>query len=807
MKIIKFGGKSLAFDAGFQNVISIIMEKSNAPIAVVVSAIGQTTNQLEALLVQAEKGESYHKNLICFRQQPQHEKIDLRDEFSVLEKELQSAFVQKKSNAQQKDLVLAQGEIISAKIVAHHLRQKGRDARFVDSRAFLITDEQYGEAQPLHSISSKKTIEYFNTFPSNSLPIITGFIGASVHGATTTLGRNGSNYSASLIANYLQAEEMQNYTHVDGIFTANPEWIPDAQKIDHLHYQEANELAQFGASILHAKTIAPLIASEIPLRILNTFSPNGNGTLISSQPTSHGIRSVTVQDQVALIVFEGKGLLGKVGIDARIFSVLSRHHISVSVISQGVSERGIGFIVPLKHAQIAVNALQKEFENDILQQDVSSITFTDNIAVISIIGQSLRTFHQPYNALIENKITPILFNNTISGKNVGLVVAKSDAKKALHIIHGHIVGMTKKINLFIFGHGVVGKALIQQILQTTKDIETKKRITIQIVGIANSQKVILNAKGHDSNWEATLQKEGKSYELKDILEYAQKHHLENLMAVDNTASKEFTNQYLTFIENGFDLVSSNKHANTRHYSFYKGIRETLQKHHKNYLYETNVGAGLPLIDTIRLLHLSGENITKIKGVFSGTLSFLFNEFSADHASFDLILQKTIAAGYTEPDPRDDLSGQDVARKLLILARELDLENEIEEVKIQNLIPKELQKGHVQDFLNQLDDLNPIFENYKKNQPKGNVLRYVGELSGDLQQKKGKLETKLISVSQKSALGNLQGSDSLFEIYTESYGDRPIVIQGAGAGAQVTARGVLGDILRIAEKNNYHHPSH
>ncbi|MGY0408172.1 MAG: bifunctional aspartate kinase/homoserine dehydrogenase I, partial [Polaribacter sp.] len=315
-------------------------------------------------------------------------------------------------------------------------------------------------------------------------------------------------------------------------------------------------------------------------------------------------------------------------------------------------------------------------------------------------------------------------------------------------------------------------------------------------------KVLLNKNGVSKNWEEDLTKNGQeNMAVNDIISFAKTHHLENLIAVDNTASIPFVANYIPLIKAGFDLVSSNKIANTLSFDFYKELRRKLKEYKKQYLYETNVGAGLPLIDTIRLLHESGENITKIRGVFSGSLSYLFNTFSAEEISFSKVLQNAINAGFTEPDPREDLGGNDVARKLLILARELDLENEFVDVNIQNLIPKKLREGVVTDFLSNLELMNEQYQQLKKNQKEDHVLRYIGELGGDLSQEKGNLDVKLVSVSKNSPLGSLKGSDAIFEIYTESYGEQPIVIQGAGAGSKVTARGVFGDILRVAKHND------
>ena len=359
----------------------------------------------------------------------------------------------------------------------------------------------------------------------------------------------------------------------------------------------------------------------------------------------------------------------------------------------------------------------------------------------------------------------------------------------------------KTINIAIFGKGLVGGTLINQLLESHQSVLRRKKLLLNIFSISDSKRVLLSKDGISKNWENDLLTFGsEELNINDVIDFAKAHKLENLIAVDNTASELFTKNYVLLIQSGFNLVSSNKIANTSSYDFYKEIRSELKKNKKQYLYETNVGAGLPLIDTIGLLHDSGENITKIKGVFSGSLSYLFNNFSSKKVLFSEVLQEAIDKGFTEPDPREDLSGNDVARKLLILARELDLENELEEVTIQNLIPKNLIEVSKNEFLNNLQLLDETYQNIKERQKPNHVLRYVGELSGDLSKTKGNLDVKLVSVPTNTPLGSLQGSDTIFEIYTESYGEQPIVIQGAGAGAKVTARGVFGDILRLAKHN-------
>jgi len=803
MKVLKFGGKSLSNGEGLNKVVSIISDKVNQgeKIAVVVSARGNATDELEDILRIAAKNGNYKPLLESFKayQTSDYPKVDLSEEFNILDKLFEGVSLIGDYSNKIKDQILSKGELLSAKLLTSILVEKGIPANFVDTRELLKTDSKFGDAQPLEQLSKKNVINYFKLHNGETVNIVTGFIGSNNNNDTTTLGRNGSNYTASLIANYLDAEELQNFTHVDGIYTANPDLVADAKKIEYLSFNEANELANFGATILHAKTIIPLLEKNIPLRILNTFNHENHGTLITSNSQKEGIKTLSVLENVSLVNLEGRGLLGKSGVDARIFKVMGDHNISVSIISQGSSERGIGLVVAKDKATLAMVELEKEFENDFYSKDVNQITVTDNVSVISIIGQDLSTFHKPYTALIKNKIVPILFNNTVTGKNVSLVVKKEELNKALNVIHGEIFGVSKKINIAIFGHGLVGGTLINQILESAAAIEKRKDVKLNVFAIANSKKLLLNRNGVTSSWKNDIQTKGEEYSINDIIAYANEHHLENLIAIDNTASASFVENYIPLVESSFDLISSNKVANTLSYGFYKELRKALAENQKNYLYETNVGAGLPLIDTIKLLHLSGENITKIKGVFSGTLSYLFNNFSAKEAPFSEILKEAIDNGYTEPDPREDLCGNDVGRKLLILARELDLQNEFEEISIQNLIPEHLREGNVADFLTKLKEFDPIYEKIKAEQQPNHVLRYIGELSGDLQNDKGNLEVKLVSVPKDTALGGLKGSDSFFEIYTESYGDRPIVIQGAGAGSAVTARGVFGDILRLSDK--------
>ncbi len=505
--------------------------------------------------------------------------------------------------------------------------------------------------------------------------------------------------------------------------------------------------------------------------------------------------AINIYRNKALVNFEGKDFLGQIGVDSRIFQALNGGGISVGVISQQAIENGISVLVDENDASDAVDFLNKEFEKEKAKGHVSNIYSVENLSVIGFVSDN---YNKILSELQRNKIYPLLLSQIASAGRVNIVVTGNQTEITKNIIETEIYGKPKTVHLALIGHGNVGGTLVEQILDSAYDILKRKRVDLKIVAIANSKKIAFNKAGFGSDWRQKIKYSTTDSSVDSLVDFAKEHHLENLVMVDNTASKDFVKHYPTFVDNGFDIVGSNKIYNTLPIAEYRNFRKLLEKNKKKYLYETNVGAGLPLIDTIKLLHLSGENITRIKGVFSGTLSYVFNNFSLRNDKFSTIINEALEKGYTEPDPREDLSGNDVARKLLILARELDLINEFEDINIQNLVPESLLSVSKEEFLSRLEELNDEYQKIKENQEPDHVLRYVGDLHGDLQKEKGELDVKLISVPANSALGQLKGSDSIFEIYTESYGENPIVIMGAGAGAKVTARGVFGDILRLSE---------
>ena len=506
-------------------------------------------------------------------------------------------------------------------------------------------------------------------------------------------------------------------------------------------------------------------------------------------------KPINIYRNKAIVNFEGKDFLGQIGVDSRIFNALNNGGVSVGVISQQAIENGISVLVDAKDAENAVEVLSKEFDKEIKSGVVSNIYSIDNLAVIGFVSEN---YNKILSELQRNKVFPLLLNQVASAGRVNIVVTDNQTEITQNIIETELLGKPKAVHLVLIGHGNVGSTLIEQILDSAYDILNRKRIDLKVVAISNSRKMAFNKAGFGSDWRQKINYSTNETNFEEIINLSKEHNLENLILVDNTASPDFVKNYTTFIDNGFDVVSSNKIYNTLPISDYRKLREILKKNKKRYLYETNVGAGLPLIDTIKLLHLSGENITRIKGVFSGTLSYVFNQFSVRDDKFSTIIKEAMEKGFTEPDPREDLSGNDVARKLLILSRELDLINEFEDINIKNLVTDDLLPISKEEFINRLEELDDDFQKITDAPEPNHVLRYTGDLHGDLSKDKGQLDVNLVSVPANSALGQLKGSDSIFEIYTESYGENPIVIMGAGAGANVTARGVFGDILRVSE---------
>ena len=786
MRVLKFGGKSLANGEPLRlslRIIQDVVSSDDTPPLVVVSARGKTTDRLLELARLAEAGKPWRESYSRLLADQEEEMEGLSDRLTRL---LEGIELLRECSAKTLDEVLSFGELFSA----HHIARLLPHALPIDAGDLIVTDSSYGEAGVELKESEEKTHSYFAHLPAGTLPIVTGFIARSENGTRTTLGRNGSNYTAALLANFLDATQLDNYSNIDGIYSAHPGIVLSAHKIP--------ELSQLGAEILHYKTIDPLAAKQIPLRILDSFSPEGcrqEGTLVHLLPSSQQARAIAALSGKALIHFERHEMKGLPGFDARIFSVLRDEGISTGIISQGSTERGVGFVVAESEADHAVAALRREFDRDIHRPTIET---TKGLSVIALIGVSLSGFDHPYSALIRNGITPLLVNNAVTGDTLFLLVRDEEVPKALNVIHGEMFAHAKRIHVACIGHGTVGGAFLDRVTEERARILSDKAVDLRLFAIASSRQLLLDQEGIGTDWRERKAAASASEDpIREIIRYAEANYLENVVVIDNTASPAIAARYCELAEQGYDLVSSNKIFNTGPYPDYLRLREILRDHRRTYRYETNVGAGLPLIDNLRLLHLSGDRITRIRGLFSGTLGYILSSLS-DRTSYAEAIRSAASLGYSEPDPRQDLNGLDVARKLLILAREVGISAEMSDIEVEDLVPETLRDCSAEHFMERLDEAQAYFESLSKTS-QGEVLRYVGELTIGDGTDAARLSCGLRSLPADSALGSVSGADSCFEIYTESYGDLPFVIRGAGAGAEVTALGVFGDLLRIADR--------
>jgi homoserine O-acetyltransferase len=794
--VLKFGGTSLANGKSIQSFLKIIGSAvEQESLAVVVSAKGDSTDRLENIYSLAVSGQSYSKDLASFIALQRYEGLTLEStsKFEELAEKLQALSVLQVDSEQVKNELLAIGELVSAAQITSLLNSKGLKAEFIDSRKFLWKDENGS----INFEKSKKLInEHFRRLEEKTIPVMTGYIVSNAKGQTCNLGRNGSNYSATLLASFIGAKEVQNWTNINGVYSAHPKFVKNPTKISHLSYREANELANFGANILHAKTIKPLISAGIPLRIKSTLEPEAEGTLISKNQTVKGMKAVSVIEDVALVKIQGSGLVERIGIDGRIFSTLGRERISIKVISQASSERGIGFVIDQKDQYLAQKALLKEFEKELKSKEVSSITVDTEMSIIAILGRHNYSLEKAIGGLRRNRIWLHLISNSISGEHISLVVENKNLTKAVKVVHNEVFGARKTLNVFAFGKGTVGSKFLDQVTSTSLDIEERRRLKIRLVGAADSSRAVFYEEGLSADWRNELERGTHSNEPIEIINRLRNSGFENVVVVDNTSSEELTLEYPNFINSGFDVVASNKKANSMDYSFYQSLRKSLKVKGKQFLYETNVGAGLPIIDTLKHLYDSADNVTRVSGVFSGSLSYIFNQFSEREVPFSQVMLEAREKGFTEPDPREDLNGMDVARKLLILARELGSVLELKDIKVENLVPEALQRiTDVNQFLNSTAELDAHYAARKAELQPNHVFRYTGDLNLETET----LTVSLVEVEKESPLGSIKNADAIFEIFTETYGEQPMVIQGAGAGAAVTARGVYSDLLRLSRK--------
>jgi len=790
--VLKFGGTSLANGAPIESVLDIIFtEQKKNPVALVVSAKDDSTDRLEFLYEKALSGEPYQKELSEFLALQCYDGFPFQaTEFKErLTEKLAAISVLNIESELVKNGILALGELMSAVQISELLKAKGLKAEFIDTTKLIRKNEDESVDLEASKLLINKRLE---SIDSETTPVFTGYIVADAKGRISNLGRNGSNYSATLIASFINACEVQNWTNIDGVYSANPKYVKNPAKISNLSFKEANELANFGANILHAKTIKPLIDSNIPLRIKSTLNPEAQGTLVSEKKQGKGMKAVSVIEDVALIKIQGAGLLEQIGIDGRIFSSLSRTGISIRVISQASSERGIGFVVDEKDSFMAQQTLLHEFKEELKKGEISSVSADSDMAIIAILGRHNYSLEKAIGGLRKNRIWLHLISNSISGEHISLVVDNTNLKKAVNMVHNEVFGVIKTLNVFAFGKGTVGGRFLDQLENTSQETEEKRGLKIRLVGVADSKRAVFNENGIQ-NWEKEIEQGEHSNHPEDVISLLKDSGLSDIVIVDNTSSELITEAYPLFANTGFDLVASNKKGNSASLDFYQNLRKVLAKRDKRFFYETNVGAGLPVIDTLRQLHHSADRVKKVRGVFSGSLSYIFNQFSAAEVPFSKILLEAKEKGFTEPDPREDLSGLDVARKLLILARELGGKFELSDVEVENLVPEPLQRTETtEEFFSSLGTLDEFYTQRKTELKPQNVFRCVGELDMD----RRSLRVSLEQFPSDSPIGSIKNADAIIEIFTEIYGEQPMVIQGAGAGAAVTARGVYSDVLRL-----------
>ena len=793
MKILKFGGSSISSAEKINLVCKIITKEKNEK-SIVVSAIGGVTDTLYDL---AEEKNEKKRNSIINKLETIHydcaNKLKLKNINFINNYflELKRTVIKKNiHNKKYKDSILCFGELLSSKILSSHLTENFKiKSEQLDARNLIKTNESFGHAFVYHEKSSLLIQKYYKKI--TSLQIITGFLGSSENNFTTTLGRSGSDYTASIFGAALNAEIIEIWTDVDGILSANPKIVSNAINIPKLNYEEAMELAHAGAKVIFPPTMIPALYKNIPIQIRNTFNTNNPGSLISNQIIKNkinpiiGISSLT---DIILIRLQGAGLVGVKGIIGRIFSKLAENEISIILISMSFSEHSVCFAIKPEFEKIAIKQLKKEFQNEILNKQVDKITCEKKLSIIGVVGDGMRNLPgisgDLFYTLGENNINVIAIAQGSSERNISFIVKKKDLNKTIKSLHNKFFNKsTKKPNIYIIGIGNIGKELLNIIYHT------KNRFNLQLV--ASSKNYIDKFKIQSaSKLIVELQHSNKKFNVDVLLNKQLPNQSKNII-IDCTANEFIAKQYSKFFKMGFSIIAANKNANTLSQSYYDQLKKDRNNYHVNFKYETNVGAGLPMVSTIKSLYESGDEIISFKGILSGTLSYLFKIYDGKKFFAD-ILMEAHKKGYTEPDPRMDLNGIDVGKKILILLRENGVKCEINNIEIENLIPNSINPNiSIQDFFYELKKYEDFYSSkLKKAQMNKKVLRYIGSWNGK------KASVKLKSVSASNPFYSLKEKENILIVKSKNYKDVPIVIRGPGAGIKVTAAGVFNDLNLI-----------
>jgi aspartokinase/homoserine dehydrogenase 1 len=814
MKILKFGGSSVSTPERIRNVMEIVeraAKRNRNRIAAVFSAFGGVTDQLaEMSRLAARHEEGYRKSFAALKErhadavkrligEPRRDAAieSVQKIFDELKDTVHGVYLVKECSLKTMDFILSFGERLSAFILCEALKDRGMEAEYCDSREFVKTDDQFGSARVDLDATTRNIRRRFKD--GRAVRIITGFIGSTPDNETTTLGRGGSDYTASLFGAALGVSEIEIWTDVDGVMTADPRKVEKAFPIPALTYEEAMELSHFGAKVIYPPSIQPAMDANIPLRILNSFNPEFEGTVIGKKsPSSYLIRGISSIDDIALLLVEGGGMFGVVGFAGRLFGALAKNRINVILISQASSEHSICLAVDPASAKAAKRVIEEEFALEIGLKKIEPVAIEGHSSIIAVVGENMK--HVPgisgrlFQSLGKNGVNVLAIAQGSSELNISVVVPKADEAKSLNALHdAFFLSGAKTVNLFVLGTGLIGGTLLRQMKSQRETLAKTSALELRLIGLGNIDKMLFDKNGIPiGEWNERLGTSPDAADVKRFVHHMKQLNLPNSIFLDCTGIGETVEHYEEILGSSISIVTPNKIANSGPYSRYLKLREAAFRHGVKFLYETNVGAGLPVINTLNDLLSSGDTILKIEAVLSGTLSYIFNSFGGGK-SFSRTVREAKAMGLSEPDPRDDLSGLDVARKLLILGRETGLPIEPEDVELENILPEACRKASsVEAFFAELEKADGAFEARRKSaEEKGKILRYIGLIQN------GKAGVSLVEVGKDHPFHHLSGSDNMIVFTTERYRERPLVIKGPGAGAEVTAAGVFADVLRIA----------